>query len=98
MKMKKRFTFLWVLTLWTITTLFSQTSLKIINTDWWGGGDIGQGTIEEAMIVIQPQGAYMEIEMIITFLPVLLFTHPAFICSSSDSIRFDLGISYAERV
>ena len=63
--MKTQLTTLFLLSFLAMTSLFSQNSLKIVNTNWWG--DIGEeGTIEEAMIAIRPQGAYMEIELFLT--------------------------------
>lgn len=66
MKMKIRLTFISTLVFVTYTLLLTaQTSLRILDTEWvdfWGE----DGTFEEAVIAIQPQGAYMEVELFLT--------------------------------
>ena len=64
--MKKSITLLSALLFWATTSLFAQNSLEIIDPDSWNGYAEG-GTIEEALIAISPQGAYMETELYLTF-------------------------------
>ncbi|MCF8245320.1 MAG: T9SS type A sorting domain-containing protein [Saprospiraceae bacterium] len=64
--MKKLNSLLAFLLLATATS-FSQTSLRIINPNWWWAGSGEEGTIEEAVFTVEPKGIYTEIGLYLTF-------------------------------
>ena len=63
--MKKTFTLLFLFTLLTATTCFSQNLLRVLNPEWWDFEGT-PGSITEATFTIQPQGTYMDIGMYLT--------------------------------
>lgn len=65
MKMKTRITFLLSFLFLFFSVLPAQTSLKIFETQWFDNYGV-DGTFEEVVIAVQPQGAYMEVELFLT--------------------------------
>ncbi len=63
----KRCNTLLALLLLAAATSFSQTSLRIINPNWWWAGSGDEGTIEEAVFTLEPKGIYTEVGMYLTF-------------------------------
>ena len=55
------------LLLFVATISFCQTSLKIINPEWWWASSGDNGTIEEAVFTLDTKGIYTEVGMYLTF-------------------------------
>jgi len=64
--MKRNFTLPILFLLLTIFNTSAQNVLHIQDPDWWDSQGL-QGNITEATFSIQPQGAYMEVGMFLTF-------------------------------
>ena len=64
--MKRNFTLPIIFLLFTFLTASAQNVLRIQDPDWWDFEGY-QGSITEATFVIQPQGAYMGVDMFLTF-------------------------------
>ena len=64
--MKRNFTLPIIFLFFTSFTLSAQNMLRIQDPDWWDFEGF-QGTITEATFAIQPQGAYMDVGMFLTF-------------------------------
>lgn len=64
--MKRNFTLPILFLLFTFLTISAQNVLNIQDPDWWDSQGL-QGNISEARFSIQPQGAYMDIGMFLTF-------------------------------
>lgn len=63
----KKLNALFAVLLLAVAAAFSQTSLKIINPQWWWAGSGEDGTIEEAVFTLEPKGIYTEVGMYLTF-------------------------------